>query len=122
MSSSSECALRLENFFTNWLDAYDNWFQDDLLHVIMNATDAFGELSFIFRECYKVGGSLQNNWSIYTHVWDSALSIFNMFKRNIVQNATDIDNRSWSAYNTAANGDWDDFVFDTSRLFYLFFL
>ena len=89
---------------------------------MLNTTNAIGELSYVVRTCYDVGDSLEENWNFYIGLWDSAMSIFNMFKSNIVNNATDIDSRSWSAYQTAINSDWDDFVYDTTRLVYLFFL
>lgn len=55
-------------------------------------------------------------------MWGSALSIFNMFKNNINSSYLDIDDRSWEAYNTFINADWEIFTFDVTRMFYLFFL
>lgn len=106
VTSSTECAAKLENFFTDWLNVYDSYQQDNLLTSILSMTDAFGELSYVLRTCYNVGGSLQDNWEYYSSIWDDGMSIFNMFKNNIASSYLDIDDRSWSSYNTLNNQDW----------------
>jgi hypothetical protein len=55
----------------------------------------------MLRSCYAMGFSVKDNWLKYIKIWDSAYGVYQMFKRNIVRNRTDLDERGWSSYNNA---------------------
>ena len=64
-----------------------------------------GRTGPIARSCYAMGTSVSKNWNKYTNIWSNAYSVYQMFKRNIVRNKTDLDERGWSSYNNY-NMNW----------------
>jgi hypothetical protein len=57
----------------------------------------------ILRNCYEMGSSVSDTWVEYTQMWNNAYSVYEMFRRNIIRNETDLDQRGWSSYNSAGN-------------------
>jgi hypothetical protein len=47
---------------------------------------------------------------------------YNMTKRNVIRNSTDMDNRGADLYNALVSGDLPTASFDIARLIYLYFL
>lgn len=89
---------------------------------VFNFTNSLGMFSPILRRCYEIGGEVDNNWIYFWNQTSSVQLFYNMIKANIVQNYTNIDDRSSSLYDAVLAIDLPQVSFDFFRLTYLFLL
>jgi hypothetical protein len=85
----------LENMADSLIDAlgFDPFNRVLYEYGLFNFTNSLGRFSPILRRCYTIGGELDQNWNYFINQTDSVAAFYNMTKKNIIRNATEIDER-----------------------------